>query len=1071
MNSYHTDNRNNGYNRNNDDRSYSENGNDNISVTPYHRSYPRDDEFNNTKNYTNKFTDEEVYEYGNDPINVSNEKMTELKRRVRAIEQKPINISTQTYINYINVDSKQRNLNPEYNLGDANYLNCYPITFENGSKIVTIHAPDHILRPTDRITLGGVISKNLMLQNIISIKKNSEYMRINHKSHGLTLFGIFDPTDTGQFQTISYVADLTSGFLPGDDIPDGPPQYYILKSNSVIDLSINLSNVSGNSKNRSRIGNIPVNYLNNKHTVYLLFTKVGTVFISDPDAYLILLPKKSSINYKDNISLILDQNDNPTTILSTNLVHIKFNNLFGIPLNYINASTPISQFQLSPYHTVLSIDDTSFKIDVGYAAIIDTDPAYSFYTITDFTNDSRCFIYGMKTGGGECCYYQNINIIEEGYPNPSIYSIALKTEYKNIITAKIISSIFPRSQYLINNKSSDIVNNRIYWRNIDSGNYINFIEVTPGNYNPELLKTTLTDLFNKTIRYEYTVEYLNGIFPDIIENQTPINKQIYDSNGNYKYHIIDTKIDCNTNIVEFSAYKQFSTEDKTDVYQVVYIPDCCNIMTMAENLAINFGIGGTGIVPQVINPFDPLTEKLYIYFTEKTVERISTLFPYSYGNLYVFDQYIDGYGTTTNGFTAFTINIELHRKILVNFYRDKGVYPNNVSLQEIMSFNTNTLFQGVSFNYLVNTVYLPNHQLTAGSLLITDILINPMNPNGVYVYEITQIIDDNNFIVNRSNPGSNFKFIYDSLIINFNQLPATPTDSYYWLDQITTITPIAPINLAGNNNTLSIATYDSTPQNKKFAIIRQENHQLQPDDVITISNSVSINNVPSSTINQSHNIVKIIDDNKYLIILPPYVTQSGPVSPIPFNQIIIKYPDQIQMFFDRKDTLGNILAFRKVGEQLSITPYAHIIRNIDPYNIDYNFNSLGSEYSNLRCALNFNRDDYYYIVIPELSTYDNTDPVNNVFAKIRNHRDSYEDCSSCCDNYFVDTFVPTVKYFENPLSSLSRLNISIIRLDGRPVDFNCKNHSFTIELKSVYNQPEETDINVRINSELLVRRT
>lgn len=1051
-------------------RSYHSNG-DGISVTPYKRSQPIDDEFNNSKNYTNKFFDNEVYKYGEKPIQVTNDKITQLERRMRATKERPIDISTQTYISYINVDSRQRNLYPTYNLSDASYLECYPINFVNGSKIITIKADYHNLHVDDRITLGGIISKNLMLQNIISIKKNSEFMRLNHPAHGMTLYGRFDPTDPSQFETVSYVADLTIGFNPTDDIPDGSPQYYILKINATIDLSIILSNINGNSKNRSAIGNIPTNFLNNKHTVYLIYTKIGTTFISDPDAYLIKLPKKSLINYKDNISQIFDPMGNPTTNVSTNLIQIKYNNLFGIPLNYINAATPISPLQRSPYHTILSVTESSFSIDVGYSAIIDPNSGHSFYTITDFTSGINCYKFGMTNGGGDCAYYQLINIVEQGYPNPSLYSIPLRTEYKNIIKARIISSIFPRTQYLINNKESDIVNNRIYWRNIDSGNYINFIDIEPGNYNPELLTIALNDAFNRTIRYEYTVEYQLGIFPDIITNQTPIDSTPYDDLGNYKYHLIETNINCNTNIVEFNAYKQIISEDKTDVYQVVYVPDCCNIVTMAENLAINFGSTGTNIVPQVISPFDPTTEKLYIYFTADTAQRITTLFPYSYGNLYVFDDYLDGYSSSTNGSTGFKISIELERKLLVNFYRDKGLFPNNISVQEIKSFNTPTLFQGASYNYLVNTVNLPNHQLTTSTLIITDTLINPMNPNGVYVYVITNIIDNDNFIVSRFNPGTGFKFIYDSIIINFNQSPVAPTDAYYWLDQITSATPVTTINPAGNNNTLSLTTYSPTPENKIYAIIRQPNHQLQIGDEITISNSVDINNVPADTINQTHQIIKIIDENRYLIVLKPYVSTSGPITPIPFNRIIIKYPDQIQMFFNRQDTMGNILAFRKVGDPLSITPYNHIIRNIDSYNIDYDYDQLGNNYTNLRCALNFHRDDYYYIVIPELSTYDNTEPVIDVFAKIRNHRSSFEECLTCCDRYFVDTFVPTVKYFDNPLSSLSRLNISIVRPDGNLVDFNCQNHSFTIEITEVYNQPDETDINVRINSELLVRRT
>ena len=49
-----------------------------------------------------------------------------------------------------------------------------------------------------------------------------------------------------------------------------------------------------------------------------------------------MLNKKSSINYMDGINFIKDKFDKFTTILTTNTIYIKYNNLYGIPLNYLN---------------------------------------------------------------------------------------------------------------------------------------------------------------------------------------------------------------------------------------------------------------------------------------------------------------------------------------------------------------------------------------------------------------------------------------------------------------------------------------------------------------------------------------------------------------------------------------------------------------------------------------------------------------------------------------------------------------------------------------------------------------
>jgi hypothetical protein len=192
-------------------------------------------------------------------------------------------------------------------------------------------------------------------------------------------------------------------------------------------------------------------------------------------------------------------------------------------------------------------------------------------------------------------------------------------------------------------------------------------------------------------------------------------------------------------------------------------------------------------------------------------------------------------------------------------------------------------------------------------------------------------------------------------------------------------------------------------------------------------------------------ITKIIDDNWYEIyndfLMDTY-----------FNETIIciTYPDIFQLCFNFPDTIGNILCFDRIGEKDTVTDYAHIVKNNNYHG------------KKLICNSKY-KSDYFYITCPELNTgieyYRNTAPVTDVFAQIRWIYDEYNNTS-------IDSFVPTAKIFDPPIDILTQLQIQIVHPDGKLVDLNGADHSFTIEITEVYNQPTNTDISARINSQI-----
>lgn len=975
-----------------------------INSIPYVQPYARNNRDSEEKLYFNKYIDPSNY----DLKPVPNENI-------------PTNINTysQIYTHYINVDSAQRNKVDE-NIYSNEIINLppYPLRFINSSPIVTIELPNHQFKPDDRIALNNIVSKNNILQNVIMVKKNSMFVRFLHPNHGLSLYGLYQPNNITEFIQISYVELLPTNFGEMDNIPDFF-QYYILERNAKLNFTINLSNIKGSNFTRTSIGNIPINFLNNRHTVYLLFIKNGNIFTTDPNSYLIKLKKKSSINYMDGISRITDKNGFSTTQISTNSIFSKYNNLYGIPINYINSGTPIGDMYKFPYKTIIETTENSFSIDLGYPAIVD--PNINFYDETDITDYdlNANQIISANTGGGTQGYIRKINHTIREFSNPNMYIYELQYPYKNIIQARIVGSLFPNSQRIIHacDDMNNIGNNKLYWRNLDDENYIYQLDVPPGNYSPEELSNTLEKIFNQTIKYRYTKEYANDIYPNVIEHSTPTNNLLYDHNGIYKYHIITVDISNTTDVITFASYSEIIQKDNN--IRVIDIPTTNATMNIGGNL---------------INSIDPINDILFIYLTSESYYQLDTTFPYINNNLYIGSNI-----NITNNTANITMNLDMQRAILINF-NDPSSMP-IINSQNIFSINTNTILLNFNYNYLIREVIIPNNRLKIGDLIITDKFDDPKNLGIASIYEISSIIDTNKFTIIKIPYGTKYKFIYKNLAINFN-------NSFF--------------NQLHSDSTFIITSIVSNPINNNLMIVYHPNHQLKSNDVISITSSQSINNVPLSTINRQHVISEIINDDKYTILLNPYIPTNimDILSDIP-NIVIIRYPTFFQLLFNYPDTLGNILNFNDVGNHYAITEYNHIIKNTDSYEINNN-NNINTTHNNKINKLSMTGNNYFYICCPELCHIQNTSPVQNVFAIIR--------WTENPGNIAIDSFVPTNKIFPTPLASLSELHISCRHPDGSLVNFNGLNHSFVIELTEIFNQPEFTDTYARMNAVVLTNR-
>ena len=173
------------------------------------------------------------------------------------------------------------------------------------------------------------------------------------------------------------------------------------------------------------------------------------------------------------------------------------------------------------------------------------------------------------------------------------------------------------------------------------------------------------------------------------------------------------------------------------------------------------------------------------------------------------------------------------------------------------------------------------------------------------------------------------------------------------------------------------------------------------------------------------------------------------------TSVKIYTPNMFRLRFDRDDTMGKVLGFRKIGDSLSITDYATTITNDTKY-----IKEIEKDYSGREISIKRNKIDlipYEYILISckELIGSNGFGKVKNVIGRI-NFKKGVTN---------VDTFsLITLKYRE-PIKRLKNLTFQFYTPTGDLVDFRGIDHSFLLELKVMDRLPVESDIITTIGLE------
>lgn len=447
---------------------------------------------------------------------------------------------------YLSINSSNRTILPTAITDTSYILDSNPIKFTNNSSTLSFK-----LHPNPFVT-GDLVQ----ITNVVGV---SGILRTYNDSGAAT----FEIPKNCNFMKIYF--------------KHGVPITY---NDSYIEVDIaGVRGDVGSVSTSSYLGNIPINVINTRHQI--IIDPLNSSLIEIPEDCIIALGASyfnPSPNYFFVALPIVMQNVTPPYLLQEYNFTVDVLALNGIPINLINSKYPIEPTNLQGYQVVTNYTQSSFDIELKIKA--------------------------LSTGlsGGRSVTITRVSSVNPGYPNPNNYIIDLGQTFHDVISARLVSSEFPNSDTAINSS-----NNKLYWNDLDDGDYLYSITVPPGNYTPGELAPVLQDLFFNTPR-------VNANTSNFTYNST---------------HFIKVTINSNTNEVTFESYKQFNViqpiieispdivldvneadtnaEANTDYTLTIYNPGH-GMINPGQTILIQGAIATKGIPADVINTTHTVTK-------------------------------------------------------------------------------------------------------------------------------------------------------------------------------------------------------------------------------------------------------------------------------------------------------------------------------------------------------------------------------------------------------------------------------------------------------------------------------
>ena len=561
-------------------------------------------------------------------------------------------------VSLINIDSIFRNKSPKnIYTSSINYLPKDPLIFTQDSQIIEINYPDHGFIENNKIIIQNVEGKSCVLSAGIYLFQNYSYcfIQINHD---------FTTNYINLLNKLQVEISIVNSKIFNDK-----KFYGNIPLNSLIGIfDINLPSI--------------VNQTNEIPQNILTFFNKTTVESLDSSYILIQLP----FNYFSYSNQYIEIND---------FFKISFNDLFGLPINGINADYPINYQKLQGFHEVLSVlNKDAFTIKTGYISLKN------------------------GIGGGNKIQIMTILNTEEGFPDANNYTIMLKKNFNNVVRIELVSTEFPFIDYLI--KSSGLnKNNKIYWKHLDDGNHVYSVEIPEGNYDGINLITLLTSNMNAIPRITSTLEEI--IYNDFLIDYNSFTQEITFTSFKTENIQNSLKVDIITiNNIKYFRLTVNHPNNLVEINDIVVISSAYAIGIISANninkshtvFEINKNISSYSILLGSIGQLSTtstfgttLTDKGGGGIKIKTKARVSLLFNYknTIGNIIGFKNVgqpnaITPYKSKISNFDSYLNNTKLNTvgnlvetSLLLNFTGINNYYLIYLNDFELVNNNSNQL--------------------------------------------------------------------------------------------------------------------------------------------------------------------------------------------------------------------------------------------------------------------------------------------------------------------------------------------------------------------------------------------
>ncbi len=342
---------------------------------------------------------------------------------------------------------------------------------------------------------------------------------------------------------------------------------------------------------------------------------------------------------------------------------------------------------------------------------------------------------------------------------------------------------------------------------------------------------------------------------------------------------------------------------------------------------------------------------------------------------------------------------------------------------------------------------------------------NVSTSNNLFYWE--NALDEPDNIYNIEIPAGNYKSEeLSSLMENLiSKVPRKITNS--------NIMPInnIKININQSNNITELSSFNQyelpncitnleTTDNLIWLLtINHPYHNQSIGSTIIIEKSINYKNISEIYINGKHTITEVLGNDFYKITIKyinllNYNTEGGGG-----NSIVISTYNSFKIYFDKPNTIGNILGFKSVGEPGSVTPFSSATNNFiidNSQSYVYGIESIqivNNDKINIQDSNDFNFDVGRYLLIKcGDSIFNKCITPNGIpyFYKIQLQGNP--------GTMMFNTFVDNPIYFNPPLKYLEYLDFLFLTETGNEFNFYGIDNSMTFEVTSISNNPENTNL-------------